>query len=126
MPLKSTCKALFLYSQVIGLKIESRIHLSDLFDVYRGLLTQKQTDMFELYYHYDLSLAEIAANCQISRQGVADLLRRTARQLNRLEQRLQLVAKDKLRQQLLAGLEQALAAEDYGAAGRWLRQLKNS
>lgn len=108
------------------MKIESRIHLSDLFDVYRGLLTQKQTDMFELYYHYDLSLAEIAANCQISRQGVADLLRRTARQLNRLEQRLQLVAKDKLRQQLLAGLEQALAAEDYGAAGRWLRQLKNS
>ena len=43
-----------------------------LFDFYGDILTERQRELFDLYYNEDLSLAEIAENCGISRQGVRD------------------------------------------------------
>ena len=40
-----------------------------LFDFYGDILTDRQRELFDLYYNEDLSLAEIAENCGISRQG---------------------------------------------------------
>ena len=41
-----------------------------LLDFYGEILTQRQREFFDLYYNEDLSLAEIAENYDISRQGV--------------------------------------------------------
>ena len=108
------------------MEIQDRIRLNMLYDFYWNLLTQKQKDLFELHFKYDLSLGEIAANFQISRQAVYDLLRRTSLQLNNYEERLQLLAKHAQRQHNIAQLEQALAAGDLEAARTWLDKLKNS
>ena len=43
-----------------------------LYDFYGELLTDRQKEFFDLYYNEDLSLAEIAENEGISRQGVLD------------------------------------------------------
>ena len=40
-----------------------------LFDIYGDMLTQKQRDFITYYYDDDLSLAEIAENEGITRQG---------------------------------------------------------
>ena len=40
-----------------------------LFDFYGDILTERQRELFDLYYNEDLSLAEIAENCGISRPG---------------------------------------------------------
>ena len=45
-----------------------------LFDFYGELLTDRQKEFFDLYYNEDLSLAEIAENAGISRQGVRDVI----------------------------------------------------
>ena len=45
-----------------------------LFDFYGELLTERQKEFFDLYYNEDLSLAEIAENYGISRQGVRDVI----------------------------------------------------
>ena len=45
-----------------------------LFDFYGDILTERQRELFDLYYNEDLSLAEIAENCGISRQGVRDVI----------------------------------------------------
>ena len=45
-----------------------------LFDFYGELLTERQKEFFDLYYNEDLSLAEIAENAGISRQGVRDVI----------------------------------------------------
>lgn len=62
-----------------------------LYDFYGDLLTEKQQEVIELYYNEDLSLAEIAANSGITRQGVRDSIKRAEFQLYDFEEQLGLV-----------------------------------
>ena len=50
------------------------VGMTILFDLYGKLLTERQRDLFELYYQEDLSLGEIAENTGITRQGVRDAI----------------------------------------------------
>ena len=61
-----------------------------LFDFYGDMLTEKQRQVFALYYEEDLSLAEIAENQCITRQGVRDALKRAEAQMLDMEERLHL------------------------------------
>ncbi|MDR0249235.1 MAG: YlxM family DNA-binding protein [Oscillospiraceae bacterium] len=62
-----------------------------LLDFYGELLTERQREFFDLYHNGDLSLAEIAADADISRQGVRDILVRAEELLLGYEQKLGLV-----------------------------------
>ena len=64
-----------------------------LFDFYADILTEKQRDYLDLYYQQDLSLAEIAENEGITRQGVRDVISRAEGLLRRMEERIGLVAR---------------------------------
>ena len=61
------------------------LFVSSLLDVYGYYLNEKQRSFLEYYYNYDLSLSEIAENEGITRQGVADLIKRSEAQLRLLE-----------------------------------------
>lgn len=63
-----------------------------LFDFYRPLLTDKQQLFLQCYFHEDLSLGEIAAEFEISRQAVYEHIRRASAVLEEYENKLQLVA----------------------------------
>ena len=54
------------------------------------MLTQKQRDALAMYCDYDCSLAEIADEVGISRQGVRDLLVNAEKALTKLEENLHL------------------------------------
>ena len=58
-----------------------------LFDFYGELLTERQKEFFDLYYNEDLSLAEIAENYGISRQGVRDVIVRAEAAMTEVEDR---------------------------------------
>ena len=62
-----------------------------LFDFYGDILTPRQRELFDLYYNEDLSLAEIAENCGISRQGVRDVIVRAEAVLTELEDKTGLI-----------------------------------
>ena len=59
-----------------------------LFDFYGNMLTDKQKEFFDLYYNHDLSLAEIAENEGITRQGVRDAIVRARNILVEFEEKL--------------------------------------
>ena len=65
------------------------IRYLELFDIYSPLLTEKQAEMFEAYYSFDLSLSEIAEDKGVTRQSVADSLKKTRLELDDLERKLQ-------------------------------------
>ncbi|WP_066683708.1 YlxM family DNA-binding protein [Christensenella intestinihominis] len=77
------------------MKHEKDLSLSLYYDFYGGFLTEKQAKMFELYYNDDYSLAEIAQEYGISRQGVLDTLKRAQAKLMDMENKLGLVAASK-------------------------------
>lgn len=62
-----------------------------LYDFYGELLTEHQKKVYEDVVYNDLSLAEIAKESGISRQGVHDLVRRCNRILQDYEDKLHLV-----------------------------------
>lgn len=77
------------------MKHEKDLSLSLYYDFYGEFLTEKQAKLFELYYNDDYSLAEIAQECGISRQGVLDTLKRAQAKLKDMEGKLGLVANSK-------------------------------
>lgn len=56
--------------------MSKNLEIGILLDIYGKLLTDKQYDVLDLYYNDDLSLAEIAEQYDISRQGVHDSIKR--------------------------------------------------
>ena len=70
---------------------EDRVMQSRLLDFYGELLTDKQRECCELHFNEDLSLSEIAEQCEISRQGVWDTIRRAVASLEEIEEKTGLI-----------------------------------
>ncbi len=64
---------------------EKDLRYGTLLDYYGALLPERQRDALGLYYNDDLSLAEIADEMGISRQGVRDAIKRGEAELTELE-----------------------------------------
>ena len=62
-----------------------------LYDFYGELLTPNQKNVYEQYLVEDLSISEIAANQNVSRQGIHDTIKRCENILFDYEEKLQLV-----------------------------------
>lgn len=93
---------------------EQRIRLGRLFDLYGGLLTDKQRDCLNMYFYDDLSLSEISEELGVSRQAVHDLLKRVEQTLEKYENKLGLLAKnDADKEQLRTVID--LITHDNGA-----------
>ena len=58
-----------------------------LFDYYGDMLTERQRMCLDLRYNQDLSLAEIAEELGVSRQGVHDNITRAEAHLQKMEQK---------------------------------------
>lgn len=68
--------------------MEKNIEVSLLFDFYGELLKPSGRKAIDLYYNEDLSLAEIADQTGITRQGVRDSIKRCEQQLFDFEKNL--------------------------------------
>ena len=74
-----------------------KFRLSDLYDIYGDLLTEKQQSLFEAYYYEDLSLREIAEADQVTPQAVRDSLKRSETLLLGYEKKLSLLEQGRAR-----------------------------
>jgi len=78
-----------------------------LFDFYGELLTDRQKEFFDLYYNEDLSLAEIAENAGISRQGVRDVIVRAEATMQEIEDKTGIIKRFEAQRPHLAAIEDA-------------------
>ena len=72
---------------------DSTFQMPMLYDFYGDLLTDRQKEFYDLYYNEDFSLAEIAENAGITRQGVRDVLVRSEATLREMEEKTGIVAR---------------------------------
>ena len=68
--------------------MDKKIEISMLWQIYGELLTEKQKEYIDYYYNEDLSLAEIAQNDGITRQGVRDIIKKGEKKLFEYEEKL--------------------------------------
>ena len=68
--------------------MDKKIEISMLWQIYGALLTEKQKEYIDYYYNEDLSLAEIAQNDGITRQGVRDIIKKGEKKLFEYEEKL--------------------------------------
>lgn len=88
---------------------DSRLMRSMLLDFYGELLTEKQRECFDLHYNEDLSLAEIAEQLGISRQGVWDNIRRAEASLSSIEEKTGLIRRFSATRRSLSRLEDCVS-----------------
>lgn len=70
--------------------LEQRVRFGELFDLYSSLLTEKQRIACELLLRGDLSIAELAAELGMTRQGAHDLIKRSRDYMEEMERNLKL------------------------------------
>lgn len=87
-------------------RIQEIFELSILYDFYGELLGERKRQIFEDYILNDLSLAEIADNTGISRQGVHDMIKRCSKALRGYEAQLKLAEKFRHVKQLVEEIRQ--------------------
>jgi len=97
---------------------DGRLMQSMLFDFYGELLTEKQREYYDLHYNEDLSLAEIAEQTGISRQGVWDIIRRAEAVMKEIEEKTGLVRRFNERSAVLTELEAKLTELEEMTDGR--------
>ena len=85
------------------------LEMTLLFDYYGELLTERQRMCFDLYHNQDLSLAEIAQELQVSRQGVYDNLSRAEATLRNMEEKTGCVRRNLLNRRAIRTIEEAAA-----------------
>ena len=81
-----------------------------LYDFYGDMLTDRQKEFYDLYYNEDLSLAEIAENYGITRQGVRDVIVRAEAILTELEDKTGIIRRFHKMQEQFAQMETAVNA----------------
>ena len=69
---------------------EKNLAVAELLDRYGSVLSERHRELLDYYYNQDLSLAEIAAEVGISRQGVRDGIKKAEEELFFLERGLHL------------------------------------
>ena len=104
-------------------EIKKKVELAYLTAFYGGMLTEKQRQVLALHCEEDLSLGEIAQEAGISRQGVHDMLTRTARKLFDMEEKLGVAARFTRMQDGLEVCRELLLRGDSEQAVRTLDML---
>lgn len=64
------------------------IYYDLLFDIYKELLSNNNKEYFKLYYEENLTLQEIADIKQVSKSYVGNMIKKTTKRLDELEDKL--------------------------------------
>ena len=94
-----------------------------LLDYYGALLPKKQRDLVEYYYCDDLSLAEIADNEGITRQGARDSIVRAVAKLREFEDALKFVEKCEQSKSLLKAYRQTGNKDDLEKLFEYINEM---
>lgn len=78
------------------IKIENTVYLTNLYEIYNCLLTEKQKKYFEEYFFENLTLSEISENYDISRTAVHKKIKETIKKIEDYEAKLKIYQKQKL------------------------------
>ena len=105
--------------------MEQFLYVSDLYDFYGALLTEKQQQCLHLHLYDDFSLSEIGEELGISRQAVYDNIHRAEKAMKSYDKKLGLVARYQRERDELQAIDCSIAGlrtAENGAAIDGIRE----
>lgn len=81
--------------------MEKFVYYSLLFDLYKALFTEKNQEIFRLYYEENLSMGEIADNLEVSRSYIGNVIKKLEKKLDYYESVFHLKEKNDILAKLL-------------------------
>lgn len=78
----------YLKEKGVSDNMAENVRFLQLWDTYRGLLTERQRQVTDLFFNYDFSLSEIASETGVSRQSVSECIHKCKKQLEEYEEKL--------------------------------------
>ena len=106
-------KVFYFTGWIYGCRMDNVLRNTLMYDFYEGLLTERQRDIYHMYYCDDMSLAEIGDRFGISRQAVNFSLKQAQKSFESLESALRLVEKHVCTRECMAELRYALESKNY-------------
>lgn len=98
-------KKVFYIEWGIIVEIDKVIKVSQLYDYYSELLSEKQQNYMNNYFFDDLSLTEISENYGISKQAISNNIKRSIAELESFEKKLKLIKNSNERLFLLSEIK---------------------
>ena len=93
-------------------KLEEKVEISILLEIYGNLLTETQKNYMDLYYNQDYSLSEIGDNENITRQAVRTILVKSKKKLYEYEEKLKFLEKEKKIKTLIEKIKKSSKEEE--------------
>lgn len=84
--------------------LQDYIKFGKLFDTYGNLLSKDRQKVMSMYFEFNMTLAEIAKEKNISRQAVLDAIEKSCLKLEEYENILHVVEREELLEAKLTGL----------------------
>jgi predicted DNA-binding protein YlxM (UPF0122 family) len=81
--------------------MEKFIYYNELYLIYKGLLKNEASDIFDLYYGDNLTMQEIADLKKISKARVGVIIKNTCKKLDLYESKLGIYSKNKRLEKLI-------------------------
>ncbi|MCI9279197.1 MAG: HTH domain-containing protein [Bacilli bacterium] len=72
---------------------EEYFYYNNLFDLYGELLTEREQDIFKLFYEEDLSLGEIATHFKVSKSAIGKTIKIVNKKLEMYEEKIKIAYK---------------------------------
>ena len=107
------------------MKLEEKVKISILLEIYGKLLTEKQLEILSDYYNNDLSLSEIAENNNITRQAVRDIIKKGENKLFELEEKLLIMEKMLKQEKILQEILNELAKIEEVSSDKKVEKILN-
>ncbi|MBO5120315.1 MAG: DNA-binding protein [Bacilli bacterium] len=85
--------------------MEEVLYFNELYDLYNGLLTDKQREYFEDYYFNNLSFSEMAENYEVSRNAIFKQIHIVTDKLKEYESILKLHEKRKKLEEIVKNID---------------------
>ncbi|MFO7941836.1 MAG: sigma factor-like helix-turn-helix DNA-binding protein [Bacillota bacterium] len=105
-------------------QLERTLRANRLYDLYAGLLTQRQRRVVYLYYAMDLSLGEIAERLGVTRQAIHDSVVRAVSTLEDAESSLGFLERWENAKILTEQIENSLLRDDRASLSDALEKLR--
>lgn len=82
--------------------MKDRERIQSIYEIYKGLLTEREQDYFENYYYEDYNLQEIADNYEVSKAYVGKYINDITEKIENYEKVLKVAEKTKRIRELIA------------------------